>query len=88
MKATIDIPLELYRQVKARSALEGRSVREVTIGLFRRWLGEKPAESSGRGAEDWVDGWLELGESVLGAARASPTGTEVLAEDRARLEPR
>ncbi len=40
MKATIDIPDDLYRKVKAKSALEGRRVREVAIELFRTWLGE------------------------------------------------
>ena len=47
MKATIDIPDELYRQVKAKSALEGRPVREVTVELFRRWLAESGAEPQG-----------------------------------------
>ncbi len=39
MKATFQIPDELYREVKARVALEGRSVREVVISLFESWLG-------------------------------------------------
>lgn len=38
MKATIEIPDELYRQVKEKSALEGRAVREVTEELFRLYL--------------------------------------------------
>lgn len=38
MKVTIEIPEELYRQVKAKSALEGRPVREVAEELFRRFL--------------------------------------------------
>jgi hypothetical protein len=38
MKATIEIPDELYRQVKKKSALEGRAVREVTEELFRLYL--------------------------------------------------
>ena len=38
MKATIDIPDELYRRVKAKSALEGRPIRTVAIELFERWL--------------------------------------------------
>jgi len=38
MKATLDIPDELYRRVKARSALEGRSLRAVAIELFQNWL--------------------------------------------------
>jgi hypothetical protein len=40
MKATIDIPDDLYRKVKAKSALEGRPVRDVTLQLFRKWVGE------------------------------------------------
>jgi hypothetical protein len=39
MKATIDIPDDLYRQVKAKSALEGRAIREVTTDLFERYVG-------------------------------------------------
>src|SRR5438445_12989153 len=39
MKATVDIPVDLYRQVKAKSALQGRRVREVTVELFRQWIG-------------------------------------------------
>jgi hypothetical protein len=38
MKATVDIPNDLYRRVKAKSALEGRPVREVTVQLFRGWV--------------------------------------------------
>jgi hypothetical protein len=44
MKATIDIPEDIYRQVKAKSALEGRAVREVAIALFRDWV-EQPGAS-------------------------------------------
>lgn len=40
MKATIELPDELYRRVKAKTALEGRAVREVTIELYQRWLEE------------------------------------------------
>jgi hypothetical protein len=39
MKATVDIPDELYRQVKAKSALEGRPVREVVVELFQGYVG-------------------------------------------------
>lgn len=38
MKATLEIPDELYRNVKARSALEGRPVRAVAVELFEKWL--------------------------------------------------
>ncbi len=38
MKATLDIPDDLYRRVKARSALEGRPIRSVAVQLFQNWL--------------------------------------------------
>jgi hypothetical protein len=41
MKATIDVPDELYRRVKAKSALEGRAVREVAIELFSGYVGQR-----------------------------------------------
>ena len=48
MKVTIDIPDELYRQVKAEAALRGLTVREVTTRLYRRWLRE---DEGGRARE-------------------------------------
>ena len=36
VKATFLIPDELYREVKAETAREGRTLREVTIGLFEQ----------------------------------------------------
>ena len=53
MKATFQIPDELYREVKAETAREGRTVREVAIGLFEEWLRKKrrPALSP---AVDWM----------------------------------
>lgn len=46
MKATFEIPDELYRKVKAKSALEGQSVRKVAIDLFCHWLGEPPTQDT------------------------------------------
>ncbi|HEX4952081.1 MAG TPA: hypothetical protein VF017_01620 [Thermoanaerobaculia bacterium] len=45
-KATVEIPAELYRLVKAKTALEGRAVREVTVELFRSYV-----ERAGGGSE-------------------------------------
>lgn len=42
MKTTIDIPDELYRRVKARSARERRPVRAVTVQLLQEWLDSAP----------------------------------------------
>ncbi len=89
MKATIEIPDALYRQVKARSALRGRSVRDVTIGLYRRWLAETPAPdraSDGDTPTDavgaWLAGWEGLGEAVSTAALDARTTREILLTDR------
>jgi hypothetical protein len=38
MKATLDIPDDLYKRVKARSALEGKAIRSVAIELFQKWI--------------------------------------------------
>ncbi len=54
MKATLDIPDELYRQVKARSALEGRPVRSVAVELFQNWLAE-PMPTASPAAPKKVD---------------------------------
>ena len=43
MKVTLDIPDELYRRVKARSAMEGRPVRSVSVELFETWLDSRSA---------------------------------------------
>ena len=87
MKATIDIPDDLYRRIKARAALLGRPVREVTIELYRRWLGE-PIESRTSSAEEWLDEWEALGTAELASRRSGPTAREILASDRERLEGR
>ena len=48
MKTTIDIPDDIYRRVKAKSALGGMAVREVAIGLFRSWVEEGNADVTPR----------------------------------------
>ncbi len=88
MKATIDIPDDLYRRVKARSALLGRSVREVSIELYQRWLGETPGGPGTASAAQWVDEWVALGKSTTEGLAEGPTATQVLAGDRARLDGR
>ena len=48
MKATMIIPDEMYREVKAKSALQGRSVRSVTVMLYAIWL-QGLVDEKGRG---------------------------------------
>ena len=65
----------------------GRPIREVTIDLYRRWLGDVPAAEASS-PEQWLDDWVELGDRRLRDTPAGPTATEIMARDRERLEPR
>lgn len=48
MKATLEIPDGLYREIKDKSAKEGHSVRSVTLMLYDGWLhGTLPLPHSG-----------------------------------------
>ena len=90
MKATIEIPDELYRRVKAKSALEQRTVRAVTMELFQRWLDEEPrtsGRSPGDSRERWLERWLELADQAFKEAPPGPTAREILEQDRRRLDP-
>jgi len=70
MKATLDIPDDLYRRVKARSAMEGRPVRAVAIELFQTWLREghgedpaRPVQTSPDRDEDFP--WLAISRKYM-----------------------
>ena len=86
MKATIDIPGELYRQVKAEAALRGLTVREVTARLYRRWLQE---DEDGKGREAptaWLASWLDAADEAIRSAPAGRSAREELAAHRNRLD--
>jgi hypothetical protein len=53
MKATFQIPDELYREVKAETAREGRTVRDVAITLFQQWLRQKKQLPATAAPVDW-----------------------------------
>lgn len=48
MKATMDIPDDLYRRVKAKSALAGCTVREVAVAFFTTWVGDAPSQPTAK----------------------------------------
>jgi hypothetical protein len=52
MKATIEIPDELYRKVKAKTAIEGRPVRAVAQELFRRYVSGEMVLGAATAAEE------------------------------------
>ena len=91
MKATIDVPDGLYRRVKARSALEGRSIRDVTVLLFERWLDESPGLAQTiadvdrpAASEAWLRRWKAIGARVSEASHDERTTRDILIADRRR----
>lgn len=83
MKATIDIPDELYRKVKAKSALLGKPVREVTVELYRQWI-ESDLAAPAPADTDWLEEFRKL---QVPPGTPGPTAREILEEGRKRLEP-
>lgn len=91
MKATIDVPDVLYRRVKARAALEGRSIRDVSIALFEVWLAEVQTGPGGvdvaerpAAAAAWLQRWDALGARVDASAVDGRSTREILLTDRRR----
>ncbi len=72
MKATLDIPDELYRRVEARSALEGRPIRAIAVQLFQDWVtapaappSEAQSEEIFSAAEIARSPWLEISRKYI-----------------------
>jgi hypothetical protein len=86
MKTSIDIPDDLYRRVKAKSALEGRAVREVASELFAAWVRSetpashaRPSQTSGSATpEAWLAEWERVNAEVTAALRAMPDGLKLV----------
>jgi hypothetical protein len=97
MKTTMEIPDELYRKLKARSAAQGKSVREVMVNLVQEWL--KDSKKGGttvmdREARDGHEEdktaelrkWLDIGLAYDDEAPPGPSAMEYIREDRDRLD--
>ncbi len=83
MKATVDVPDALYRRVKARAALEGRAVRDVTVELYESWLSsETPITAGHPDAAAWLDRWRRMGDAIAANASDARTTRRILADDR------
>ena len=94
MKTSLDLPDDLYRRVKSKSALEGRAVREVATALFTAWVdgrlpavdADAPAGEVGSGAptasQQWVARWRELTTRVTVATTAPDGLVDQLHHDR------
>ena len=86
MNAPIDIPDEMVQRVEAKTAREGRAVPVVTMELSQGCLAEETAMAAALLPEQWLTEWIRLGAEALHSAPSAPTATEILADDRNRLE--
>lgn len=87
MKTSLDLPDDLYRQVKSKSALEGRAVREVATALFSAWVqgrvsadavdatntASEPEPEPTDAHQQWLARWRMLSADVS-AATEGPSG--------------
>jgi hypothetical protein len=89
MKATIEIPDDLYRKVKAKCALQGRPIRAATAELFQRWLDEDMVtsdQSSARSRLEALGHVFRLADELFKDAPPGPSTREILERDRGRLD--
>ncbi len=87
MKTSIDLPDDLYRRVKSKSALEGLAVREVATALFAAWVDGSVATTpagaaTSRVAAGWLSRWRSLGATVAKSAGKKPALVTQLRADR------
>ena len=90
MKTTIELPNDLLIEVKIEAARQRKKLKELVPDLVRAGLRAKrtPAPVRSRESEQWLAEWVKLGEAATKGRPAKPTATEILAEDRRRLERR
>lgn len=48
MKTTMELPDDLFKAMKVRAAMEGRSMKDLITGMLRQALQGKPAPSAMR----------------------------------------
>ncbi|MDR0902118.1 MAG: hypothetical protein LBM92_05045 [Opitutaceae bacterium] len=76
MKATLEIPDDLYRKVKAKSALSGNPVRTIAINLFSKWLNESEPAPAPVSAKPRRPAWFGI---------ARPYAAKVASHDMASV---
>ena len=67
MKTTLDLPDELFRDVKLRAVAQGRTLRDVVADFLRQGLGQAPA-----GALPVASSRVEVGAGGLPFIRCHP----------------
>jgi hypothetical protein len=88
MKATIDVPDDLYRRIKAKAAMRGLTIRDVTTALYQQWLREKADASDHQAPSQWLRDWFAAADEAMGDAAEGLSAREEIATDRGRLDPK
>lgn len=90
MKATIEIPDDLYRSVKAKSALDGLTVKDATIQLYRAWVDARPVAIPEPDRERDLEAWFRSADKATTSAphRRRRAAREELSAGRSRLDRR
>ncbi len=85
----IELPDDLYAKVTARVASLSRSVPEVTVELYERWLvdgnGSALATPDHGASAEWLEEWFHAADEVISLTPAGPSARELLLQDRQRL---
>ena len=94
MKTSIDLPDDLYRLVKSKSALQGKAVREVATALFSAWVADTATSGAGSTGCDarsteadaaqkvWLRTWQKLSADIDSAMQGRGGLVEQLQNDR------
>ena len=86
MKTTLDVPDDLYRAVKSRSAMKGLTIRSVTLMLYGDWLARPdwtPAvtgEKARKKKEKPLPAWFGMGRAHVRKNAGRDCGMEELRE--------
>lgn len=90
MKTTWELPDELITEIKVEAARQRKKLKELVPELVRAGLSAQrsvatpDAEASAR----WLEEWVKLGATATRGRPVRPTATEILKDDRERLERR
>jgi hypothetical protein len=79
MKTTVEIPDSLYRQIKARAALQGQTIKDFLVDAVRAKLASDKAKPNGK------TGW----EAAFGAADPKDVAElqRIIDEDFSKIDP-
>ena len=80
MKTTLDIPDELFREVKAKAALEGRKLKDVVAESLRATLAGVASPSKGHRVEFPLIN-AQPGKSVITQQQVDEAENVMLAEE-------